>query len=181
MNSARIRRLAALAATAAVALAAPSAASALSLNNVAIASKHTGFTGVLDVAGGSTVAGAKVIQYSVTGGSNQRWNFVEYGNEWSPHTQIVNQKSGLCLTTSGIAGQQLYVTYCNTSNPRQDWHTTLPPFGLNPMYGFAAAYVFGYNYLVIDVQGASGLAGTPVIGWPATNADNQRFAYWYWS
>src|SRR3954454_7496268 len=123
MNVSRIRRLAAVLTVVAAAVAAPATADALpSAYNVAIGTSWTYSTGVLDVAGGSTAAGAKVIQYPVTGGANQRWDVVG--------KQIINVKSQLCLTTSGVAGAQLSVTYCNAANPRQDWEFQVPRFRL---------------------------------------------------
>jgi hypothetical protein len=45
----------------------------------------------------------------MNGGSNQRWNFVPLpdGNE-----KVVNQNSGMCLTTDGIDGSQVYQQRC---------------------------------------------------------------------
>jgi len=161
-------RLVAALATA-IALVAPTAASAAEFDNIALASRSTSYTGVLDTSGGSSAAGAKVIQNAVNGGTSQRWSF-------NDASQIVNLKSGLCLTTSGVAGQQLYLTYCNAANPRQIWAGRPQPLFYvahdiyNPMTG-----------LRIDVQGSSGLAGTPVIGWYDNDSLNQAFNYWTWS
>jgi Ricin-type beta-trefoil lectin domain len=108
---------------AAVALAAvPSLASAQSLNSVAISTDASLDTLVLDVAGASTSVGAPVIQRYLNNGSDQRWNFVQLpdGNE-----HIVNQSSGMCLTTDGVAGDQVTQWTCNGSS-QEEWRGTLP-------------------------------------------------------
>src|SRR3954468_5420156 len=106
--TATLRRLAApvIAAVAGTVMLAPAAAHADTLSNVGIAAYSDYYAGVLDVAGGSTAAGAKVIQYSVTGGANQRWD----GRPAVGGAHIVNAKSQLCLQTNGVAGTQLFVT-----------------------------------------------------------------------
>jgi hypothetical protein len=181
MNFSRIRRLAAVLTVAAAATAAPATANALpSAYNVAIGTSWTYSTGVLDVAGGSVAAGAKVIQYPITGGANQRWNFVS-GRLGAG--QIVNAKSGLCLTTSGVAGQQLYVTYCNDANPRQLWDGSVPYLSYN-LGNNDLDYGEIYNPftgLRVDLQGGSRNAGTPIIGWYDNDRVAQDFTYWYWN
>ena len=110
-------RIAAVLAAVAVLLVAPSfAAAAPTATNIGIATKASAFVSVLDVAGGSTSLGAKVIQYPVHGGANQRWDLVRRAGE---SVAIVNRASGLCLTTNGVAGAQLYLWTCDAANPRQ--------------------------------------------------------------
>jgi hypothetical protein len=181
MNSTRIlRRLAAAAAIAATALLAPAAAHADdALYNIGIASYSDVYAGVLDVAGGSTAPGAKVIQYSVTGGANQRWDV----RPTAGGSHIVNVKSQFCLQTNGVAGAQLSVTYCNDANPRQVWRFNAP------RYTFADARIKDqhdeifnpYTGLRVDVQGGGRLNGTPIIGWWGNNTASQGFVYWPWS
>src|SRR4051812_38080682 len=169
MNFSRIRRLTAVLAVA-VAAAAPAAAHADTLHSIGIGSRSTLWSGVLDVVGGSTAAGTKVIQYSVTGGANQRWDVIG--------SHIINTKSQLCLTTPGSAGGQLYVTYCNSANSRQDWEFNVPQYVLLGQTGDIYNRATG---LCVDVQGGSGLAGTPIIGWTATGGENQYFRYVLWN
>src|SRR3954452_19167610 len=77
----------------------PAAANAQSLQDVSIATSASYTSLVLDVSGGSTANGPKVIQWYGQGSGNQRWNFVDQGNG---RTAIVNQNSGKCLTTDGV-------------------------------------------------------------------------------
>src|SRR3954453_10030209 len=144
--------LATIAVAVAAALAGPSIAGAYELSNIAITPEHTLSTGVLDLAGGSGAPGVKVVQNAVNGTPTQHWDVVHVA--WNVH-RIVNRKSGLCLTTSGVAGQQLYITYCNADNPRQNWD------GRPAEIGYSAQEIYNpATYLRIDVQNASGLAGT---------------------
>jgi Ricin-type beta-trefoil lectin domain-like len=159
---------------AALALAAPVAANAQSLGSVAIATNISQYSLVLDVSGGSTSAGANVIQWYGHGGANQRWNFVELpnGNE-----RIVNQKSGMCLTTSGVAGQQLYQWYCN-GDARQEWQGTLSNVFADNFFSLGSFLVNPASGLRVDISGASAQAGAAVVGWYQNGNKNQRFKYW---
>jgi hypothetical protein len=169
----RVARMATISAAAlcATALAGPVAANAQSLQGVAISPNNSAFTLVLDVSGGSTRAGANVIQYYGNGGSNQRWNFVQLadGNE-----QIVSQKSGMCLTTSGVAGQQLYQWYCN-GDPRQEWSGSIASVFDSGDGGYLQN---PYSNLVVDINQGSWSAGAAVIGWYKNYSANQRFKYY---
>jgi hypothetical protein len=173
MPNSRIRRLAA-AAVLAAALAAPSAANAAdAVYGAAIGTGATATTGVLDVAGGSTSLGAKVIQYPATNGSNQRWNLIPLSGD---RIQIVSQKSGMCLTTSGVVGQQLYLWTCN-GGTRQEWVSNAGPINwyVDAHYGDIYNPTTG---LTVAVDGGSGLAGTRIIGWYDNNTASQDFAYY---
>jgi hypothetical protein len=172
----RIRRVAVIAAiaTAAAALTGAGAANAQPLNSVAIATDISLDTLTLDVAGASTSPGAPVIQWYGHGGSNQRWNFVTLPNG---NQQIVNQNSGMCLTTNGIAGQVLYQWYCNVG-ARQEWQGSIPGKFSNAIVKNGGMLVNPATGLAVDIQGASGLAGAGVIGWYQNGKDNQRFHYY---
>jgi hypothetical protein len=182
-----------LAVVAAAALIAPAAASA-NVYNVAIATRASSFTQVFDVSGGSTDAGAKVIQYIVTGGANQRWNFI---NTRDSLYEVVNAKTGYCLTSNGVTGAQLYVTYCNTANPRQQWF--LPPQLKNDTFQTnggtlswivspgSTSYYDGVTklptYGAAEVKDNSWQPGAAIVSGTAgffNDVAAQRLAYWYW-
>jgi hypothetical protein len=167
MTRLHLRPLKVLAAAAAIALAAPAIASAQPLTSIAIVNPGTYLA--LDVTGGSTEVGAKVIMWYGNFGSNQRWNLVTRSDGTQ---QVVNQRSGLCLTTNGIAGSQLYQWTCNGS-ARQEWSGDLKLWASrdygklwNPTTGF-----------VLDAQGGGRWAGTAVVGWYDNGADNQTYQY----
>jgi ricin-type beta-trefoil lectin protein len=148
----------------------PAAAGAQSLQSVSIATSSSYNSLVLDVSGGSTANGAKVIQWYGHGGGNQRWNFVDQGNGTSA---IVNQNSGKCLTTDGVAGHQLYQFTC-VGNATQQWQGNLGSV-FNPD---ASLLINAPTGLVMDVSGGSATAGAPVITWHYNGNNNQYFSYY---
>jgi hypothetical protein len=69
------------------------------------------------VSGGSTSAGAPIIQWWADSGAEQEWLLPrKYRNG-----EIYNQNSGMCITTDGVAGDQLYQDYCSNSE-NQRWY-----------------------------------------------------------
>jgi hypothetical protein len=183
-QSSRPRRaLAVLAATALAAAALPAAAGAASqsLHSVALTPASSGYSMVLDVAGGSTSQGARVILWYFHGGSNQRWNFIPQGNGYE---HIVNQNSGMCLTTDGYAGSQLYQMRC-TTDWRQNWDSgisTMDNAATNRLYGWLGSndrtIANPTTGLVIDVSGGGGAPGTAVDTWYPNRGNNQYFVYY---
>jgi Ricin-type beta-trefoil lectin domain-like len=164
-------RALAVAALAGLALAAvPAAASAQSLQNVSIATAASYNSLVLDVVGGSTDNGAKVVQWYGYGGGNQRWNVVDQGDGTET---IVNQNSGKCLTTDGVAGRQLYQFTC-VGAASQKWRGTLTSV-FNPD---ANVLINDGTGLVMDVNGASATAGAAIVAWHYNGGRNQYFSYY---
>jgi hypothetical protein len=151
----------------------PAAAQAQPLNSVAIRTSVSGGYLVLDVKGGSTRAGAEVIQWYGHGGSNQRWNFVPLGNG---NQKIVNQNSGMCLAVSSVAGRSLFQWYCN-SDPQEEWHGDLG-------YAFGDGFTAGRSLTnpatgyAVDIAGSNPWAGASAIGWYDNDTQNQHFSYW---
>ena len=164
--------IAAAVATGAVLSGAAAADAAQPLASVAITPSSNSAL-VLDVSGASTSPGAGVIQWHGTGGSNQRWNFIPLsdGNE-----QIVNQNSGMCLTTSSAAGAQLYQMYCNGSL-RQEWSGT-PTNAFGSSFAKIGYPIYNpYTGLYMDINGGSKSQGAAVVGWYYNGGDNQMFQY----
>ncbi|MBO4207451.1 RICIN domain-containing protein [Micromonospora echinofusca] len=70
----------------------------------------------LDAEGGGTSPGTRVIVWDCHGGSNQKWAFLHSG--W----QLMNLKSGLCLTTAGNwEGAALTLQNCQYWSSNQGW------------------------------------------------------------
>jgi Ricin-type beta-trefoil lectin domain len=163
-----LRNIAAAVATVAFA-AIPAAAEAQPLSSVAIATGASSWYLVLDVRGGSLEPGAAVVQWYGHGGANQRWNFVELGDGTQ---QIVNQKSSMCLTTSGKPGAPLFQWPC-TGAPGQRWKGDLPRAAYSgmPLKNPASG-------LVLDVYGGWRSAGTPLTAWYPNGGMNQTFSYY---
>jgi hypothetical protein len=123
---------------------------------------------VLDVSGGSTYAGAPVIDWYENGGANQDWLFVPTGA--SNTYEIVNVNSNMCLTTDGVAGDQLYQLPCSSTATNQQWNTSLVPGNL-----LAYAIKSVYSGLYVDVSGDSPWAGTAIDTWYWNGGENQYF------
>jgi len=154
----RLRHTAVAAAIAAVAMVAlPGLASAQQLSSVSIDTFRSSGTLVLDVNGASTTPGATVIQWFRNGGSNQRSNVVDpgYGNEL-----IVNQNSGMCLTSDGVAGHWVYQWPCENSNEHQQWVGDLDSI---TSHVTSLMNVASGQYL--DVNGDSPWPGAHLITW----------------
>lgn len=122
---------------------------------------------LLDVSGGSTYPGAPVIDWTANGGANQNWLFLPYGS--SNRYQIVNVNSNMCLTTDGVAGDQVYQDPC-TGVPNQQWFTNLSP-GNGQAYTIQSAG----SGLYLDVSGDSPWAGAAIDTWPYNGGYNQEF------
>lgn len=124
----------------------------------------------LDVGGASTSPGAGVIDWWTNGGANQAWTFTRItGN---PNTfEIINQNSGQCLTTDGVAGDQVYQEPCD-QDATEEWIT-----GLRPATG-ATAYSIesAYSGLYLDVNGDSPWPDTSIDTWYGNGGYNQYFS-----
>lgn len=160
---------AAIAGATALAAAGTAQASTYQFNNVYLAPASSAGSLMLDVSGGSTTPGAPVIQWWLNGGSNQKWNInvLADGN-----SQIINGKSGQCLTTDMVAGHGLYQFPCVSGSPNQEWNIhglTTNDFYVRPITNPASG-------LSIDIYRSSRAAGATVDAWYDNGGDNQHFA-----
>lgn len=122
---------------------------------------------LLDVNGGSTSPGTGVIDWYANGGANQVWTFIPFGNNVY---EIQNENSGQCLTTDGVAGDQVYQLQC-AGGTDQLWQT-----GLNPSTASAWTIDDPYTGLYLDVNSDSPWAGTSIDTWYYNGGANQYFA-----
>jgi hypothetical protein len=121
----------------------------------------------LDVSGASTAPGGVVIQSYANGGADQNWSVPAVYTTG----RIRNQNSGMCLTTDGVAGDQLYQKPCLRRLARyQRWHVYLAAFAANTVTFYNPA--FG---LAVDVYENSTQAGAPIDAWPLNGQMNQFF------
>ncbi|MGE0878175.1 MAG: RICIN domain-containing protein [Acidimicrobiia bacterium] len=124
------------------------------------------------VADGSTAPGARLIQWTYTGGNEQKWNMPDPG-QTGP---IYNVNSGLCVTTDGVPGHWLYQDRCD-SRATQNWTVSKKTsFGVaNGSYKIKNST----TGLVWDVQGYSSNRGANIDGWydkgDTYNNSNQAF------
>ncbi|MCL2395916.1 MAG: RICIN domain-containing protein [Acidimicrobiaceae bacterium] len=120
---------------------------------------------VLDVAGASTDPGAPVIQWYYNGGENQVWSVP---GPLLPG-DIVNANSGMCLTTDGVAGDQLYQEPCDGALVQyQTW------YDWSDLYGHVMQLESPYWGLFVDVYQNSYSPG-PIDAWYPNNQPNQFF------
>jgi Ricin-type beta-trefoil lectin domain-like len=128
----------------------------------------------LDVSGGSTSAFAPVIVWWGHGQSNQQWNFPSTDGQTG---YIINENSGMCLTTDQVAGDQLYQYPCGgAAAPLQLWlvHTYPVPTPVGTfVYGWFTNPASG---LVVDLSQSSYAVGAAVVGWYGTGGLNQSWA-----
>jgi hypothetical protein len=79
----------------------------------------------LGVRDGSTAAGADIIQWWADNDADQNWAFFGYGSDPANIYRLVNQGSGMCLTTDGVAGDPVRQYVCDPANPLQQWMANL--------------------------------------------------------
>lgn len=124
---------------------------------------------VMDVNGASTASGAKIIQWSNHGGTNQQWTVhLVSGNVFT----LVNVNSGKCLEApnqSTAQGTQLDQSTCNGATSQQ--------WSVNPVVNGSSGSSYNLvnvnSGLYADVFGASGSAGTAIDQWPGNGGTNQ--------
>lgn len=160
-----------------VALAAPASASA----SFTMGLRPTnGFYTLLDLAGASTQPGAPVIAWWQDGGANQKWIFQSLGFEVDGGNvyEIINQNSSQCLTTNGVAGDQLYQSPCRFQarghqvDAEQAWVTKLDPNEPGLPYSIQSYASLG---LCVDVNGGSPFAGAAIDAYSCNGQGNQAF------
>ncbi|MER5794048.1 RICIN domain-containing protein [Streptomyces sp. NPDC001980] len=118
-----------------------------------------------DVAGGSTSAGANIIQWNDTGAQNQRWRWVAVGDG---SYEIVSQNSGLLLdVTSGSTADSATISQQPDDNGA-DQHWTLVAGG-NGYYKIKNVN----SGKLLAVSGSSTTAGAQLVQTTDTNADSQ--------
>jgi hypothetical protein len=85
---------------------------------------------------------------------------------------IQSLNSGMCLTTDGVAGDQLYQTPCIPRLARyQGWSVV----DIYPPDGWVQGAYNPILSLCIDVYRDSNAAGAPIDAWPCKGQNNQEF------
>ena len=118
-----------------------------------------------DVSGGSTSAGANVIQWNDTGAQNQHWRWVPVGDG---SYEIVNQTSGqlLDVTSGSTADNATVVQQPDNNGASQHW--TLVATG-NGYYKIKNVN----SGKLLAVSGSSTTAGAQLVQTTDTNAASQ--------
>ncbi|WP_406154807.1 RICIN domain-containing protein [Streptomyces sp. NBC_00882] len=115
--------------------------------------KNVGSSMLMDVSGGSTASGAKIIQWPSAGSTNQQWTLTRVTDNIYTLKSV---KSGLCLdvpSKSTTAGVQLHQWTCN-GGTNQQWALDL-----------TGSYT-GSNYMLVGVGSGLhiGVAGSTAQG-----------------
>uniref|UniRef100_UPI00036D779F RICIN domain-containing protein n=1 Tax=Catelliglobosispora koreensis TaxID=129052 RepID=UPI00036D779F len=121
-----------------------------------------------DVNAASTADNAAVIQWSATGGSNQKWQAVDAG---SGYVYLKAVHSGKCMAATGGStsdGAAIVQVPCTNQNS-QKWQAVAT--GTAGVYELKAVH----SGKCLDVNGASTANGASIIQWSCTSGNNQRW------
>jgi hypothetical protein len=132
-----------------------------------ITASHSGL--LLDVSGSATADGSKIIQWSDTGGSNQRWRLARLtGNVYT----IAGAGSGKCLEVPGQSatpGTRLDIFTCN-GGANQQWALTNTGTSTYQMVNLASGQV-------ADVVSGATTTGAEVEQWANNGGGNQKWSF----
>jgi hypothetical protein len=122
---------------------------------------------LLNVDGGSTTQGARIIQWPVAGADNERWMFTATGDGY---LTIKSKKSNLLLNVEGggSAHGTRIVQWPLTGADNERWK-------LEPTAGGYFVIVGKQSGLALNVFGGSTEAGTGIVQWPKAGADNEKW------
>lgn len=132
-----------------------------------ITASHSGL--LLDVSGGATADGSKIIQWSDNGGANQRWRLAPVsGNVYT----ITGVGSGKCLEVPGQSaaqGTRLDIAGC-TGGAGQQWSLISTGSSTYQMVNLASGQV-------ADVVSGSTATGAEVEQWGGNGGGNQKWSF----
>ncbi|WP_328993584.1 endo-1,4-beta-xylanase [Kribbella sp. NBC_01245] len=131
--------------------------------NYRLVAQHSGKAA--DIANASTSAGAVLQQWSVSGGSNQQFDFLDAGGGYF---RIRARHSGLVLQVSGSSSGADVTQQPDTNAASQQWQVTDHGNG-------AVSLVNRQSGLALDVWAASAADGARISQWTYTGNANQRF------
>ena len=120
---------------------------------------------VLDIANASTADGAVAIQWTDTGGTNQKFSLTTNSDG---SYRLVNVRSGKLLESPAGSGQGAQLgQWADTGSDNQSWQLVPSPTS-------------GYHRIVnvrtgwcVDVDSASTVDGAKIVQWPGTGGANQ--------
>ncbi len=122
---------------------------------------------VVDVAGGSTDPGGRVIQWSPNGGPNQQWRFLALGADTFA-VQSVNSGQVLDVAGASLADGAQVIQWPWNGGANQWWRFESVGNG-------AFRIVSVSSGKVVDVAGGSFAEGGTVIQWPWNGGANQQW------
>ncbi|MEV4148751.1 RICIN domain-containing protein [Amycolatopsis sp. NPDC049691] len=131
--------------------------------NYTLVAEHSGK--LLDISGVSTAAGARLQQWTATGGQNQQFDFLDSGDGYY---RVRARHSGLVLQVAGSATGADITQQPDSGAAAQQWRVT-------DQGGGVVSLVNRLSGLAMDVWEASSADGARVSQWTYTGAANQRF------
>ncbi|WP_439379684.1 glycosyl hydrolase family 95 catalytic domain-containing protein [Amycolatopsis lexingtonensis] len=131
--------------------------------NYRLVAQHSGKSA--DISGGSTSAGAALIQWQATSGPNQQFDFL--ASDGGFH-RIRSRGSGLVLQVASTATGADVTQQPDTGATTQQWRVTDQGGGVVSLVNRASG-------LAMDVWSASTADGARISQWTVTGAANQRF------
>jgi len=140
-------------------------AEAHSMYTVPLVVQHSGKC--MDVEGGSTASGAKVIQWTCHGGENQQIDIIDKGSGWH---QLKFRHSGKCLDVpygDPTPGVQLQQYSCSDANRYK--------FTVPSGYNRTSQIKNKGNGFCADVYNQGTSDGDAVIQWPCNGQNNQKW------
>ncbi|MGW5714960.1 RICIN domain-containing protein [Amycolatopsis sp. NPDC003865] len=131
--------------------------------NYTLVAEHSGK--LLDISGVSTAAGARLQQWTATGGQNQQFDFLDSGDGYY---RVRARHSGLVLQVAGSGTGADITQQPDSGAAAQQWRVT-------DQGGGVVSLVNRLSGLTMDVWEASAADGARVSQWTYTGAANQRF------
>ncbi len=131
--------------------------------NYRLVAQHSGKSA--DISGGSTAAGAALIQWTATSGLNQQFDFIPSDGGFH---RIRSRSSGLVLQVASTATGADITQQPDTGATTQQWRVTDQGSGVVSLVNRASG-------LAMDVWSASTADGARISQWTVTGAANQRF------
>jgi hypothetical protein len=124
----------------------------------------------LDVNGASTSAYAPIDVWYNTGGANQQFSYPDQNGQVA---QIINENSGMCITTDGVAGDGLFQLPCQNAG-NQQWEAETWTAWWNPGKTMVT-FLNPWSGLVMDIYDDSYSPGATVDAWYPNGGLNQSF------
>ncbi|MFC9691244.1 endo-1,4-beta-xylanase [Kribbella sp. NPDC056951] len=131
--------------------------------NYRLVAQHSGKA--VDIANSSSAAGALAQQWSVSGGTNQQFDFLDAGGGYF---RIRARHSGLVLQVAGSNTGADVTQQADTNATSQQWQPTDHGNGV-------VSLINRQSGLALDVWSASTADGARVSQWNPTGNSNQRF------
>ncbi|QFU89878.1 glycoside hydrolase N-terminal domain-containing protein [Amycolatopsis sp. YIM 10] len=128
-----------------------------------LAAQHSGK--LADISGASAAAGALLVQWQATGGTNQQFDFLDSGGGYY---RIRARHSGLVLQAANSATGADITQQPDSGATSQQWQVTDHGGGVIALHNRQSG-------LAMDVWNASTADGARVSQWNPTTAANQRF------